>query len=229
MRTLARTPSINPQNQPLIMNLLLRLVVFCLAFSGSLHASAYENSPAVHNERVILGWVEFVSIKSEGIIAKAKLDTGAKTSSIHAEDIEYFKRDGKQWVRFRFEKKMRPAIHGMPAVPRQKKIVEAPVKRIVKIKQHTVDFVERAAIDLDMTIGDKTYRTEFTLTDRDAFIYPVLLGRRFLEAAVIVDPSRIHITGAPAKLLSTKTVNAKTVDAKSDKTKPSPSRSESTR
>lgn len=224
MRKLVRTPSINPQNQPLIMNLLLRLVVFCLAFSGSLHACAYENSPAVHNERVILGWVEFVSIKSEGIIAKAKLDTGAKTSSIHAEDIEYFKRDGKQWVRFRFEKKMRPARHGMPAVPRQKKIVEAPVKRIVRIKQHTVDFVERAAIDLDMTIGDKTYRTEFTLTDRDAFIYPILLGRRFLESAVIVDPSRIHITGAPAKLL-----NPKTVDTKSDQPKPSPSRSESTR
>lgn len=195
------------------MNLILRLAVFCLAISGSLHACAQSDSPAVHNERAILGWVEFVTLEPSGIIAKAKLDTGAKTSSMHAEDIKYFTRDGKQWVRFRFEKKKRPAIHGMPEVPRQKKIIEAPVKRIVRIKQHTVDFVERPAIDMKVKIGDQTYDAEFTLTDRDAFIYPVLLGRRFLESAVIVDPSRIHITGAPAELLK----------------KPTPSRSESTR
>lgn len=152
------------------------------------------------NGRAILGWVEFVTLES-GVIAKAKLDTGAKTSSIHAEDIEYFTRNGQQWVRFEFEKPKRPAKHGMPAVPRQKKVIEAPVKRMVKIKQHTVDFVQRPAVDLAMTIGDKTYVTEFTLTDRDAFIYPVLLGRRFLDTAVIVDPSRIHVTGAPAQLL----------------------------
>lgn len=195
------------------MNLILRLVVFCLAMTGSLHACAKDDSPAIHNERAILGWVEFVTFEPSGLIAKAKLDTGAKTSSMHAEDIKYFTRDGKQWVRFRFEKKMRPARHGMPAVPRQKKIIEAPVKRIVRIKQHTVDFVERPAIDMTIRIGDKSYTTEFTLTDRDSFIYPVLLGRRFLESAVIVDPSRIHITGAPEELL----------------TNPTPSRSESTR
>lgn len=195
------------------MNLILRLVVFCLAMSGSLHACAKDDSPALHNERAILGWVEFVTFEPSGLIAKAKLDTGAKTSSMHAENIKYFTRDGKKWVRFRFEKKMRPAKHGMPAVPKQKKIIEAPVKRIVRIKQHTVDFVERPAIDMTIKIGDKTYVTEFTLTDRDSFIYPVLLGRRFLESTVIVDPSRIHITGAPEELL----------------TKPTSSRSESTR
>ena len=41
-----------------------------------------------------------------------------------------------------------------------------------------------------------------TLTDRDAFIYPVLLGRRFLQTALIVDPARIHVTGAPEELLN---------------------------
>lgn len=183
------------------MNLFIRLVVLCLALSGSLHACAQENSSPVHSERAILGWVEFVTLMPSGIIAKAKLDTGAKTSSMHAEKIEYFNRDGKRWVRFEFDKKKRPPLHGMPAVPRQKKTIEAPVKRIVKIKQHTVDFVERPAIDMEMKIGDKTYVAEFTLTDRDSFIYPVLLGRRFLETSVIVDPGQIHMTGAPEKLL----------------------------
>lgn len=215
------------------MNPILRLVVLCLALCGSLYACANENSPAVHNDRAILGWVEFVTLKPSGIVAKAKLDTGAKTSSLHAEKIEYFTRDGKQWVRFSFDKKKRPPLHGMPAVPRQKKIIEAPVKRMVRIKQHTVDFVERPAIDIDMEIGEQTYRTEFTLTDRDAFIYPVLLGRRFLETAVLVDPSRIHITGAPEALLgkpSAKSPSASTKPAsKPVSSTTTPSRSESTR
>lgn len=186
------------------MNLLIRLVALCFALSVSLQACAKENTPSIHNEQVILGWVEFVTLKPSGIIAKAKLDTGAKTSSMHAENLEYFTRDGKQWVRFSFDKKKRPPLHGMPAIPRQKKVLEAQVKRLVRIKQHTVDFVERAAIDMDMQIGEHTYSVEFTLTDRDDFIYPVLLGRRFLETAVIVDPAKIHTTGAPATLLKKK-------------------------
>ncbi len=152
--------------------------------------------------RHVVGWVEFVSLEEHGVIAKAKLDTGAMTSSLHAEKIKFFKRDGKQWVRFKFQKKERPPRHGQPGVPAQDATIEAPVKRFVKIKQHTVDFVERPAVDLMMRMGDDVYQVEFTLTDRDAFIYPVLLGRRFLQTALIVDPARIHVTGAPKALLN---------------------------
>lgn len=180
-----------------------RLFVLFFAIFASVAVTATQNSSKIQsvNGRDVVGWVEFVTLEEPGIIAKAKLDTGAKTSSIHAEDIEYFTRGGQQWVRFEFEKPKRPAKHGMPSVPRQKKMIEAPVKRMVKIKQHTVDFVQRPAVDLDLKIGEKTYKVEFTLTDRDSFIYPVLLGRRFLETALIVDPARIHITGAPQDLL----------------------------
>jgi len=185
------------------MHSITRLVVLCLAFSGSFFVFANQKAPEIQTlkNRDIVGWVEFVTIEQHGIVAKAKLDSGAKTSSLHAEDIEYFTRDGQQWVRFEFEKKARPPKHGMPGVPRQKKVVEAPVKRMVRIKQHTVDFVKRPVVELDVKIGDKTYTTEFTLTDRDAFIYPVLLGRRFLESGLIVDSSQIHVTGAPDHLL----------------------------
>jgi len=185
-----------------VVRRIVRLVVLCIAFGSGLSASANQKPSSVQsvNGRDIVGWVEFVTFDEYDLIAKAKLDSGAKTSSLHAEDIEYFTRDGQKWVRFEFDKKARPSLHGMPAVPRQKKIIEAPVKRMVRIKQHTVDFVERPAVELDLKIGDKTYRTEFTLTDRDSFIYPVLLGRRFLETALIVDSSRIHVTGAPEDL-----------------------------
>lgn len=151
--------------------------------------------------RAVVGWVEFVTLEDFDVIAKAKLDSGAMTSSLHAEKIEYFERDGRQWVRFEFDKKARPPLHGMPAVPRQTRTIEAPLKRMVKIKQHTVKYVQRPAVDLALRIGDQVYHVEFTLTDRDAFIYPVLLGRRFLQTALIIDPARIHVTGAPESLL----------------------------
>lgn len=185
------------------MRSIIRLAVLCLAFSGSFFVFANQKSPEIQSvkSRDIVGWVEFVTIEQPGIVAKAKLDSGAKTSSLHAEDIEYFTRDDQQWVRFKYDKKARPSRHGMPGIPHQKKVVEAPVKRMVKIKQHTVDFVKRPVVELDLKIGDKTYTTEFTLTDRDAFIYPVLLGRRFLESGLIVDSSQIYVTGAPDHLL----------------------------
>lgn len=177
----------------------------CLSFAwmSDRPVLASESAMPTHtiDGREVVGWVEFVTLEPHGIIAKAKLDTGAMTSSLHAEEIEFFHRDGQRWVRFEFNKKARPPKHGMPRVPRQERTIEAPVKRTVRIKQHTVDFIERPAVDLEITLGDKTYRAEFTLTNRDSFIYPVLLGRRFLETALIVDPARIHVTGAPPALL----------------------------
>ena len=188
-----------------MQKLLICIVGLLLSGAASLPVFANESrSTALHSidGRHVVGWVEFVTLEQYGVIAKAKLDSGAMTSSLHAEKIEYFKKDGRKWVRFEFDKKARPPKHGMPGVPPQKQVIEAPLKRMVKIKQHAVDFVKRPAVELELTIAGKTYLTEFTLTDRDSFIYPVLLGRRFLQTALIVDPARIHVTGAPEELVS---------------------------
>ncbi|CBL44964.1 Hypothetical protein HDN1F_13810 [gamma proteobacterium HdN1] len=163
-------------------------------------AESVSSLPPCHN---ILGWVEFVTLlpadHKHGVIAKAKLDTGAKTSSLQADDIEIFTRGGKKWVRFTYHRRRARAEFGMPGIPHQKHVFEAPLKRMVRIKQHTVDFVERPAIDMEIHIGGNTFLTEFTLTDRSAFNYPVLLGRRFLEAThTAVDASHMHISGYPA-------------------------------
>lgn len=186
-----------------MQKLLICIVGLSLSWAASLPVSATESRTSTLHSiegRDVVGWVEFVTLEQYDIIAKAKLDSGAMTSSLHAEDIEYFKKDGKKWVRFEFDKKARPPKNGMPGVPRQTQIIEAPLKRMVKIKQHAVDYVKRPAVELELTIAGKTYLTEFTLTDRDSFIYPVLLGRRFLQTALIVDPARIHLTGAPEEL-----------------------------
>lgn len=186
------------------MQKLIAVVCLCLSCAVILPACATGSGRTLHTieGRDVVGWVEFVRFHEHDLVAKAKLDSGAMTSSLHAEDITYFKKDGQKWVRFEFAKKARPPLHGMPAVPRQKQVIEAPLKRMVKIKQHTVDHVRRPVVELPLSIGGKQYTAEFTLTDRDAFIYPVLLGRRFLQTALIIDPARIHVTGAPDVLLT---------------------------
>lgn len=181
----------------------LIVACFCVCLVLGLPACAHHPAAvATIDGRDVVGWVEFVKFHQHDVIAKAKLDSGAMTSSLHAENIRYFDRDGERWVRFTYDKKARPPRHGMPGVPRQKQVIEAPLKRVVKIKQHTVDYVERPVVELPLTLGAKQYTVEFTLTDRDAFIYPVLLGRRFLQTALIIDPARIHVTGAPDELLT---------------------------
>ena len=150
----------------------------------------------------LVGWVEFVQLQPSKKWLKAKLDTGALTSSIHATKIRYFERDGKTWVRFLIKRPRMAAVDGMPAVPSIKETIEAPLNRRVRIKQHAVDFVERPEVTLSFKLGGKVHTAAFTLTDRSNFKYPVLLGRRFLSTSVFVDPARMNLTGMPEELLN---------------------------
>lgn len=175
----------------------LALAIVLMTATTTITASA-ATAPHTDNDiKPVLGWVEFVTLQPAGAVAKAKLDTGAKTSSLQASNIRYFERDGQRWVHFSFDKRRIAALGGAPAVPKQHFEMDAPLVRMVKIKQHTVDFVDRPCIEMDFELAGKRYRSEFTLTDRSDFLYPVLLGRRFLEASVLVDASRRYISGTP--------------------------------
>ncbi|MCG8671998.1 MAG: RimK/LysX family protein [Pseudomonadales bacterium] len=151
------------------------------------------------NEKRIMGWVENVYIGNRQTKLKAKLDTGAKTSSIQANDIEHFIRDQQPWVRFVIKRDGKKAYIDKKgrSHPEKKAIeitLERPLLRTAKIKQHHKKSVERPVVTLDMILGGKHYPVEFTLTDRRKFIYPVLLGRRFLRNVAIVDPSSTFLT-----------------------------------
>lgn len=145
-------------------------------------------------EKVILGWLEHVWLKPWNIKTKAKLDTGAKTSSLHAKNIEYFEKDGERWVRFQFgsSTKLKPAKY-QPGKSDKVVTVEAPLYRTVMIKQHKRSSVERPVIMLSFLMGGEEYKAQFTLTDRSKFLYPVLLGRRFLKDVAIVDPAGTYL------------------------------------
>lgn len=133
----------------------------------------------------IFGWREYIFIKGVANKLQAKLDTGALTSSIHAEEKELFERDGKKWVRF------------IVTDPRQKKPtrsrVEAPLVRIARIKEPGDESVAREVVRLSFTIGDRKVSGEFTLNNRSNMLAPVLIGRTMMKNLGWVDPGRTYL------------------------------------
>ncbi len=123
---------------------------------------------------------------------KARIDTGATTTSINAIDIEAFERHGKPWARLVVKDPGR----------KKKFSLEMPVSRIAKIKKRGVDGeTERPAVKLDLTLGEATKPVNVNLADRKGFEYPLLIGRDFLRGLAIVDVSKKYTQktpGAPA-------------------------------
>jgi ribosomal protein S6--L-glutamate ligase len=140
-------------------------------------------------ERIIVGseeWCVFPSLNIPAI--KARVDSGAKTSAIHAFNIQTFQRNGEDWVSF--------YVH--PLQNDRKSVVrcEAPVvdRRVVKSSTGTAEkrFVIRTAIEL----GDNYWEVELTLTNRDSMGYRMLLGREAMLGRMLVDPAESFCAGA---------------------------------
>ena len=152
------------------------------------------NSPILAKDpaRVIAGWVEKVRINSHDFEVKAKLDTGARTSSIHARDIKSFKKDGERWVKFTLIlEDSKDNLHEI--------YIEKPRSRRTNIKNHDGEHDKRYVVDLEVCFNGRKYTTEFTLADRREYIYDILLGRQFLKKVAIVDPKSIFLTSAKCK------------------------------
>ncbi len=169
--------------RPLARFLLVLVLVACagLPVAGAVAAES------VPRERVVMGWVEYVAIEPWGLRLKAKLDSGAKTSSMHAQNIEHFRRSGDRWVRFRLESQ------ATGKGERHTFTMERPLVREVRIKAHGGSLLSRPVVTLDFCLNGSSYETQFTLTDRSNFLYPVLLGRRFLEHVALIDPGATYL------------------------------------
>ena len=133
----------------------------------------------------VYGWREWVLIGDLKLKMPAKLDTGALTSSIHAEEKELFERDGKKWVRFIV------TDPGEKNSPRNR--IEAPLVRIAHIKEPGVKSVAREVVLLNFTIGERKLRADFTLNNRSNMLSPVLIGRTTIKEVGWVDPGRAYL------------------------------------
>lgn len=135
--------------------------------------------------KLVVGSVEFVYIEPGSLKLNARVDTGAETSSLHADRVIRFERDGEAWVRF-------TTRHDRDA---EAVTLELPISRQVRIKSKTEGVDRRVAVEINLRLADVTQRVEVTLVDRGEFEYPVLVGRNYLRDVAIVDVSRRHIHG----------------------------------
>jgi len=155
-----------------------RLLALPAALLLSLHTL-----PSLAADGTPLGWVERGKVLPEEVTVKFKLDTGALTSSMHAEDIEYFERDGDEWVRFDLD---------LEDIERDK-LVKSRIERKLH-RELTVRGAggkeDRPVVLMKVCIGERLLEEQFSLRDRDEMHYPVLLGRRTLEKLGPVDSAR---------------------------------------
>ena len=163
------------------------LVVVLSAVLAPLAAGADKPSPQP-KERIVMGWIESVVVEPWGVKLRAKLDTGAKTSSMHAQNIERFKRKGKGWVRFTLKH------HDKGTDETRVFTMQRPLVREARVKNEKGTPLPRPVVSLEFCLGGVMYDTEFTLADRGHFYYPILLGRRFLKDVALVDPSATFLT-----------------------------------
>ncbi|MEQ8234111.1 MAG: ATP-dependent zinc protease [Gammaproteobacteria bacterium] len=168
-----------PRTQP------LRCLLHAIAASFGLLAAA----ASAADEPRRLGWLEWSWLEPGHVRLKTKLDTGARTSSLHAEDIEVFEQDGDKWVRFRVPLSDRPEDTNVE----RDLVLERRVVREILIKEHHMEPVPRYVVEVDLCLGGETRPTEVSLADRSDFNYPLLLGRLGMRGHVIVDPDAKYL------------------------------------
>lgn len=158
------------------------------AFALALAAVATAASPAIearaegavlHSKAV--GWAEEIRIGERGAVLDAKLDTGAETSSLHAEDLRIVR--SRDQLRAEFTVIDRNGNRHRFDVP---VVREATVRRAGTTPQR------RPVVVLPLCLAGLSDRAEFTLADRGGLDYPVLIGRAFLAGRLIIDSSLTH-------------------------------------
>ncbi len=142
----------------------------------------------------VIGWREWVGLPDIGIeFIKVKVDTGARSSSLHAFDLESFERDGETWVRFQ--------VH--PVQRKRAKVVEveAPVLEYRTVRSSNGKTSRRPVIVTDVTLLGQTWPVELTLASRDEMGFRMLLGREAIRKRFLVDTGRSYYGGKPKRRL----------------------------
>ncbi|MDG4813404.1 RimK/LysX family protein [Hydrogenovibrio sp. 3SP14C1] len=142
-------------------------------------------------DKLLIGEIEDVHLSPVDLELEARIDTGAKTSSLDAQNLKVFERDGEEWVAFNFVDRKTKEVHE----------IERPVSRFVLILQSNSEEKERRpVVKFKLTIGNVPQMVEFTLSDRSHLDFSVLIGRNVLKDLMLVDISKKKI--APPEMSS---------------------------
>lgn len=138
--------------------------------------------------RPVIGWREWAALPDLGVRSiKAKIDTGARSASIHAFDIEHIKRRGQPIVRFTLHPTQRKA---QPSITCEAQLLEYRTVRNPGGREE-----RRPVITTPIQIGDHTFSIELTLARRDSMGFRMLIGRQAIRGRFVVDPGRSFVVG----------------------------------
>ena len=143
-------------------------------------------------KRPVIGWREWVQLPDLGVFEiKAKVDTGAATSSLHAFRLERFEKEGLSFVRFEIhpgQRSRRPSIE-----------CEAPIVRETAVRNPGGRTELRPVIASTLVIAGQPVEALINLTGRDEMGYRMLLGRRTLRNRFVVDPGKSYLGPRPIR------------------------------
>jgi hypothetical protein len=143
-------------------------------------------------DRPRLGWREWVALPDWGVPhLKAKVDTGARTSSLHAFDLERFELDGAEWVRF--------TVHPWQRTTVDEVVAEALVDSWRPIRSSSGKVDERPVVRTTVVLAQTPVEAEVTLTRRDEMGFRMLIGREAIRSRFLVDPGVSYRGGRPDK------------------------------
>lgn len=133
-------------------------------------------------DKLIVGSLETCDLPGLGIFnLEIRVDTGAKTSSLHVDNLSKFQRDGRPWIKF----DIHPDVYQIDKVT----ACEYSLHDLRKIKSSNGVSEHRYLIQTDLKLGGQTWPIEITLTDRSDMSYLMLLGREGMGDRLLVDPS----------------------------------------
>ncbi len=145
-------------------------------------------------DKIIVGSEEWCSFPQIHIPAlKARVDSGAKTSSLHAVNVKSFKKDGIPWVSF--------DVHPLQNDRKTTVHCEAPVHDRRRVKSSSGNSELRFVIKTILAIAEDTWEVEVTLTNRNTMGYRMLLGRQAMSGKMLVDPQSSCLLGEPTEEL----------------------------
>lgn len=144
------------------------------------------------SSKPVIGWREWIGLPDLGISRiKVKVDTGARSSSVHASEVEFFSRRGVRWVRF--------SVHPIQRDFHTTVYAEAELLDRRAVRNSGGSSEHRVTILTPMRFLDEEWPIELTLTSRDAMGFRMLLGRQAVRNRFVVDPGRSFVAGRPLR------------------------------